>query len=335
MAKKARAKGPPRMARQDFAKHVKAPSPQPTLMESEPAELMAPADLMDYRRLRLGGPDDSQRSHLRPASEAELYFETLVSIDIDIDINVNIINAIHKSRSRADIVKDKSPPPGFVYASPWDGFDHSWNAESCVDIPSDSAFHNIPLLSCDTTSDLSYVIVPSEGPEAWRYVTLNSPLQAPLPEGPADMYVGDDFVLTSRLHTVAPGGVIELGVGVEEAIKTARNATYTEQSKGLLGSILELEHSITIEVANRLSAPAQLEVRERVPIARDGDDNVSVEIVAVDPPWQEFEQPRRTIEGSYRWRFTIPEDEEQTLKITYVIAISSKNEVIGGNRRER
>jgi hypothetical protein len=148
------------------------------------------------------------------------------------------------------------------------------------------------------------------------------------------VYVDGDYLLTSRLHTVAPKGTIELGLGVEEGLKVARNIQFAERTSGLLGGNLGLSHEITVDVTNNLSKDANVEIRERVPIVREGEDKVSVQISDVDPPWERFDQDRRQIEGAYRWRLDVPSGSTRTLKANYEISLSAKHEIVGGNRRE-
>ncbi len=339
MAKEVMAKSRKKSGRREdqARKPVKRPmSPAEPTPESA-AELLASADIMDYRRLRFPGTSKKERSVLRPASQRELYLESLTSVNINLNIsaNIDVITTIESARSTANRVSNASPPPNSVFAASWDGFDYRWHAETKIDIPSDGNFHNTPLLARTGESTLSYVIVPSEGPEAYRYVTLNNPLETPLPEGPADIYMDNDFLLTSHIHTVAPGGSVELGLGVEEAIKTARNVSFTEHNKGLLNAVLELEHSIVVDVANRMANEASVEIRERIPLSREGDESIAVDLVAVDPPWQEFRQKMRLIEGAYQWKQSMPPGTNQQFRATYSITISAKNELVGGNRRER
>jgi hypothetical protein len=166
-------------------------------------------------------------------------------------------------------------------------------------------------------------------------VAFSNPLPAPLHEGPVDVSVGDDFLLTAQLHTAAPGSTAELGLGVEEAIKVARNTRFAERSSGLLGGGLKLEHEITFEIANLLQRPARIEVRERIPVTRQGDERVRVEVEEVDPPWERYEQPARPVEGAYRWLTTVPAGDSETLRVRYVVGLSAKHEIAGGNRREQ
>ena len=65
-------------------------------------------------------------------------------------------------------------------------------------------------------------------------------VDAPLLDGPIDVYVGDDFLTTGAVSDVPPGGELRLGLGVEQGIKVARNARFREKTGGLMGGRLDL-----------------------------------------------------------------------------------------------
>jgi hypothetical protein len=305
--------------------------PSPAQPE-EPAELTAPADLLSYGNLRLADADDSRRCTLQPVRADELYLELLASLKVEVSFNVMAV--VSSAQRMAAATGRRELPPGHVHARSWQGFDHAYVAEDRVSVESDGAFHNVPLLRRDAVTKLSYVVVPRESPEAFRFVSFTNPLDTPLPQGPADVYVGDDYLLTSKIHTVAAAAATEIGLGVEQSLKVARNTHFTEKTSGLLGGALNLEHEIEIEVANNLSEDAQVEIRERLPITREGEEEVKVEVTEVDPPWLKLEQGRRPIRGAYRWQVTVPSMGKQQLHVQYIVTLPSKYELAGGNRRE-
>ncbi|NOY24915.1 MAG: DUF4139 domain-containing protein, partial [Oligoflexia bacterium] len=96
-----------------------------------------------------------------------------------------------------------------------------------------------------------------------------------------------------------------------------------------------LEHHVEITLANTRSVPASVDVRERVPVAREDDDDVQVRAVSADPPWKPFEQPDQPVEGAFHWQLELGPGAEQTLHASYTVEIPSKRELVGGNRRER
>ena len=82
-----------------------------------------------------------------------------------------------------------------------------------------------------------------------------------------------------------------------------------------------------------------LEVRERLPVKREGDDDVEILPGKVDPPWERWTPdagaPRaQRLRGAYRWKLAVPAGAKKKLEARYEIKIASKLELVGGNRRE-
>jgi len=128
--------------------------------------------------------------------------------------------------------------------------------------------------------------------------------------------------------------VIRVGLGVEQAISVTRNARFREESAGLIGTSLELHHGIRIEVANQLEQPASIEIRERVPVVAEGEDDVSLKIGEVSPPWSPWAPEAGALEGGRVWRLSLAPGARASLSADYSIRISGRHELVGGNRRE-
>jgi hypothetical protein len=122
-------------------------------------------------------------------------------------------------------------------------------------------------------------------------------------------------------------------------VKIARNSEFREEVGGMLRGALKLIHAITIDVENLSTRAIELEVRERVPVVREGDDDVEIVLGRVEPAWERWtpdaEGPReRRLRGGHRWRLSIPPAQKRTLRAGYEVKISGKHELVGGNRRE-
>jgi hypothetical protein len=154
--------------------------------------------------------------------------------------------------------------------------------------------------------------------------------------GRAEVYVGGEYVLTTTLPDVPAHGEFTLGLGVEQAIKIARNARYNEvrDGKGVV-SMVELVHDIDIDIVNHLQRRIDIEVRERVPVPAPQAE-VQVEERDVHPKWEAWDQMERgeIIEGGRRWQIVVDAGAQQTLKARYVLRLFSNAEIQGGNRRE-
>ncbi|MEB3339021.1 MAG: DUF4139 domain-containing protein, partial [Leptolyngbyaceae bacterium] len=289
-----------------------------------------------YGLMRLGAAENrDQRGKLAIAPQRNLYIESLQHLNVTIQFDV--LSVVQLAVSNAQSCLSTSLPPGSINVRTVAGsFDYAYRADGRVDVPSDGQFHSIALTSQSTDVNLRYVVVPREDTNVFRIAQLRNPLQAPLLAGSTDVYVDGEYILSTMITTVPPQGQMELGLGVEQGIKVARNISYQEARSGkILVAFNELCHQIQIAIANNLGKPARLEVRERVPIPQEGA-KVDVHIDQVSPAWEKYEQVEREapIQGGYRWQVQVPAGEQTTLSAQYTIKTYADSEVIGGNRRE-
>ncbi|MBZ5714589.1 DUF4139 domain-containing protein [Nannocystis pusilla] len=305
----------------------------PGLARAEP-ELeheVAPEQLA-YGDLRMPGPESGRRGTLTLSHRRERYLEMLWVREVTREIDV--VALIDGAVARAQQAGGRGLPPRHRFAESWFGFDYVYAAETPIDIPSDGDYHSVPLLKQAAPSVLGYVVVPRESTDVFRFIRLKNPLDAPLLPGPADIYVGDDYLLSADLKVAPPRGEVKIGLGVEQAIKVARNTHYKEEAAGLMGGSLSLRHEIEVEIANRSPRPVEIEVQERLPSLREREDEIHVDVGAVEPAWAPFEPEHYELKGGYRWRVQLPAGEKKKLSATYVVRISAKKELVGGNRRE-
>jgi len=310
-----------------------APGEPPPPAQPRPVELEASADLLRYGDLRMPPASSRRRGRLVLASRVELYLALL--IEQRVEVRFDVLGAVEGARQRSLAV---TLPPGCVLS--WaEGYDYAYRAESRVDVPSDGDAHSLPLVDRRAKSEPLYVVVPRESTDVFRTATVANPLESPLLPGPVDVYLRGDFLLTSRIELTAARGKLTVGLGVEQGIKVARNTRYREESAGLMGGALVLHHHIDVELRSNLKVPAPIEVRERIPVIREDEDDIQVTVPSVKPAWEAWEQdlarpsePR--LRGGYRWRLTLGAGAREELRADYDIRIPAKQELSGGNRRE-
>jgi hypothetical protein len=294
------------------------------------------SDRLAYGLMRMGAADDlEERGKLSIEQRHEVYLEILKRQEVV--VRFNITEVVQQAVTDAQNSQYINLPPGGINVRRVAGsFDYAYSADGRVDVPSDGEFHSVALTSQSTDVDVRYVVVPREDTNVFRIAQLRNPLQAPLLAGPADVYVDGEYILSTNITTVPPKGQMELGLGVEQAIKVARNTTYQEARSGeTLVAFNELRHQIQIDIANRLPREARIEVRERLPVPGE-DAKVDVQIEHVSPKWEKYEQQERRvpIRGGYRWRVQVPAREQISLSVQYSIKTFVDSELIGGNRRE-
>ncbi|RMG12313.1 MAG: DUF4139 domain-containing protein [Planctomycetota bacterium] len=307
------------------------PPPSPPKAEA-PAGVTPEASLLRYGDLLLRPWDDvpERRGRLEPAG----WEERLGGLEAE--AREAALRRLGEALDRAHRARSIDLPPGAVAVDDSSGGGaYRYDAEGPVDVPDDGTLHSVPLFARRASIALTLVVVPRESERAVRVARLENPLEIPLLAGPADVYLEDEFLVTARLRTVPAGGDLELGLGVEEALKVARKAFVREASRGLLGGGRDVVHEVRIEVASRLAVAAEVEVRERVPVPADEDESIEVVDERSDPTWEEFAQDEAVpLRGGRRWRFRLEPGAERELTFAYTLRLDAKDEVVGGNRRE-
>jgi hypothetical protein len=241
-------------------------------------------------------------------------------------------------------VDESALPPGYELAQTHDAYDYLYEAALPCDVASDGAFYAVPVADWEAETKLRYVAAPREAPQVYRVLDIASPIDAALLAGPLDVYEasatarGEDageatYRTTTRMPPTPPRGEVEIGLGVEPAIKIARTTTFQEESAGLLGGSLALGHRVSVELRNLLPRPVTVEVRERVPVVRKDDTDVKIEVSAVEPSWEKWDQ-EQSLRGGYLWKVGLEPGATRTLSARYTIKLSAKLELVGGNRRE-
>jgi hypothetical protein len=298
--------------------------------DAEP-ELVAGRELLDYGRLRMYPAADHLRGALRRI-DVRMVYQQLVATTVQFDVAYSQLGvAVGQARRfEAD-----AAPARHRFPEQEAGFDYAYVADGRIDLASDGKFHSLAIRADAAEAAPRYVTVPRETQDVFRIVALRNPLNAPLLPGPADVYVAGRFALTSDVETTPIGGRLELGLGVEQAIKVARNVKYEEDTAGLIKRQHALIHTVQIVVGNNLGRTATVEVRERLPIVPTGlEGDIQLIVRDVKPAWVDYEQKQIPLEGGRAWKVDVPAGEERKLVATWVIMIPNQHELIGGNRRE-
>ncbi len=301
----------------------------PTLRETV-VEVVDPR-LLAYDELRMPLPS-AQRGRLTLLSRAELFAEVA---DQSLDQQAALTAALGREQAELDsrLAPHCRPPQAEQ------GFHHRLVSEARVSVPSDDGFHSVPLLQAEGSCRTVFVVVPRESTDVFRRVELMNPFDVPLLAGPCDVYTGSvawDYLLTTEIETVPPRGELHVGVGVEQAIRVVRNTRFAESSEGLIGGTAVLSHEIKIELENHLAQPCTLEVRERVPVPFEKEEQIRVDVGEVKPAWTPLRAHSRESEvrGAYAWRLELAPAARAELRANYTIRIPSKLELVSGNRRE-
>ena len=282
-----------------------------------PAAALSPAeDLLDYSRLTLTGPEDpALRGKLGPIAGAD--------------------PLVAEYRRRAEGVARLGRPKHAVDVRRSAGsFDYRFDTAALVDVAADGTWHTVPVCEIPVELTPEYVCVPAVDEAVYGTVLLSNTSGHALLAGPADVTVNGDFLMTVPLPTLAPGERRRVGLGVVESISVARRTRMHESSAGLRAGTTVLDHHIEVEIANRLTHPAVIEVRERVPVSHEKD--VRIEEHPASPPWAAVDEPQDDdyLLGGRLWRVRLEPGRTASLTGGYQIRVPAGRALVGGNRRD-
>ncbi|KUH40683.1 MULTISPECIES: DUF4139 domain-containing protein [Streptomyces] len=269
---------------------------------------------LDYAALVLCGPDDrrNRRGRLFPdptpdpvAAEYRRHAEAVAALPLP-------GNAVRPRESAGS-------------------FDHRYDCTARADIPSDGTWHTVTVGEITVGLRTEYLCVPSVEPTVYATLVLSNATDQALLAGPVDVTVDDEFLLTAALPTLAPGGVRLLGLGPAEGVRVTRGAHLRESTAGLRGTTTVLDHRVHVELANSLTGPVTVEVRERVPVTSEPD--VRIEERADWSVPDDGTGPDRHAPGTRVWRVDLPAGGTAALEGGYEIRIPAGKALVGGNRR--
>jgi hypothetical protein len=279
-----------------------------------------PAPRLDYSNLQMAAMSSAQRGMLVSARK-RLDGELAAGVEAGVAT-----------------IEQLSLPPG--HSAEWaHNYDYAFASDGKVEIKSDAAWRSIALTSRAGTAKIRHVAVPREQADVFRVAAVANPFDGPLLPGPIDVYDRGQFLVTSDVDYTPPAGSVDIGLGVDPTVKIARNVEFHEEASGMLRGALRLFHAISIDIENLTGKPIELEVRERVPVTREDDDDIEVSLGKIEPPWERYtpdtDAPREArLRGGYRWQLTIPAATKRLLRAGYEVKIAGKHELVGGNRRE-
>lgn len=301
------------------------PEPASEGVQADPAHLA-------FDRLRVAGPDAPRgvRGTLQPVDDDAWLAERGVPPEG---------RRRYRERLRADRAASaratgRARPPHHVVPGPIEGADSRFEADGEVHLPSDGRHHSVALFDAPLALTTRYVAVPRHDSKVYRRVTAALDRSEPLLPGPVDVRVGGRLELTTPWSGAAHAGALVLELGVEDRIELARNVRYQEETAGLFGGRRRLRTEIEVELASAMGHDVQVELMERLPVPAAGAE-VEVALDEATPravPWEgPPDGPLR--EGLHRQRVELPAGGRTVARLAYTVTLSSRDELVGGDRR--
>ncbi|MCK8500932.1 mucoidy inhibitor MuiA family protein [Myxococcus fulvus] len=211
-----------------------------------------------------------------------------------------------------------APPPGWrrpaldsqLPASLAGGHDLAFTAPRLETVPSGQGERTIPLLLESWPVQVERRVFPALASEAYLVARLKSPSRSALPGGTASLFVGDDPSGTASLPLIVPGEPFTLPLGMDPAVRTARDVRLVQSKEGFISKDDLNTYEVTLEVSNPYPFAMQTHVVDQWPLGWGGD--VEATLVRTEPV---ASQDPKT--GVLRWDVVIPASSKKTLTFEY------------------
>ena len=179
-----------------------------------------------------------------------------------------------------------------------------------VAVPSDGAPHKATITTVDLGAALDYLTVPKLAEEAYLRATVTNTSEHTLLPGKVSVFHGADFVGTTTIETVAPGGEVELQLGVDDRLKVERELVHREVSKNLLGGNRKTDVTFRITLENHLPAAARVTVKDQFPISTHESVKIRDQEARPDPV-------ETSDLGEVTWEFELAVDATATAELAF------------------
>lgn len=174
----------------------------------------------------------------------------------------------------------------------------SWQLPRPTAVPGDGDPHRTTVTTAELPAKLDHVIAPARSTDAHLRATVTNASGHVLLAGPVSCYLDDAFVGTTAAEQTAPGGELELALGVDDRVVVERELAARTAHKARFGANRASVEEWTTTITNRRANAVQLTVRDRIPVTRSAD--IKIVDVATKP-----EPTERDELGRLEWRAAV------------------------------
>jgi uncharacterized protein (TIGR02231 family) len=195
-----------------------------------------------------------------------------------------------------------------------------FRAGRSVDIPSDNSPHKTMIARDNLPCSFDYVSAPALEEQVHVRATIVNTTERVLLSGDASIFLGSEYVGTTRVKMVAPAETFKIFLGIDDALKVKRELIERNVDKGnmLQSGIRRSTYAYRIIVHNYASSVRNVEIHDHLPVSQH--EKVKVRSVNIQP------QPKeRTKLEALCWQFALAPDAEQ--KIEYQFTVEQPQDV--------
>ena len=193
-----------------------------------------------------------------------------------------------------------------------------------VDIPSDNSPHKTTIAQDQIPCEFDYVSAPVLEENAHLRATITNTTEHVLLKGDASIFLGSEYVGTTKVKMTAPNEQFQIFLGIDDAIKIKREPIERAVDKGniLQNDLRRSTYAYLITVHNYAVAPRKIVIQDHLPVSQH--ERIKVKVLQIQP------QPTdHTKLEMLTWKFTLPADGEQKIEYRFVIEHPQGLKVIG------
>ncbi|MCX7914801.1 MAG: mucoidy inhibitor MuiA family protein [Verrucomicrobiae bacterium] len=152
----------------------------------------------------------------------------------------------------------------------------SFRVPRAADVPADGQPHRQSIQQLNLPASFVYETTPKLSPFAYLKAAVTNTSDAPLLAGAVNVFLGPDFVGTSRIDTVAPTEAFDLYLGIDEAIRVKREELKDKSGRtGIFRNRQRRVFAYKITVENYKERPIRLLVYDQIPVSAHDDIKVT------------------------------------------------------------
>lgn len=189
-------------------------------------------------------------------------------------------------------------------------------------IPSDGNPHKVTIFSDNYPYQPQYITIPRLVSFAYLQAIVTNPVTgATLLPGTANIFRDNTFVGTVPLENISLGQEFKLNLGIDEGLKIERELVERQVDKKLIGNQRRTSYAYRLMVTNLQQIPANLTVKEQLPISRN--EQIKVRLTLTNPKIVLGEM------GLLEWEISLPPQARQELYYQFVVEYPPEFKVIG------
>ncbi|MEN0062780.1 MAG: mucoidy inhibitor MuiA family protein [Myxococcota bacterium] len=177
-------------------------------------------------------------------------------------------------------------------------------------IKGDDSAQRVPIARQRLSAKASFSTVPRQALEVHRLITVGYDGGFPLLPGPVTTFVRGDYVGRGIIPSVVPGEALTLSFGPHDGFRVRRQLVTRKREKAG-GSKFRYTLGFRISVVNHTDSTATIEVRDQIPVSREGRISVKV-----------LELSNGTLDetsGQIRWTPRVEPGADQTMDLAFQI----------------